>query len=346
MIVSFYDKDFNGLSDNASLVIDDSSYKLIKRGVDFDSLSCVCEAYAETIQPAFVVVRSELGRYMYGALAGIPEVTSENKTKITATDLKCMLNSELLLDFGTYTNVDEVLDYVLDAWLAQVNQSTLTVDYEYTAAVGTIALTDLQPVPGKAKYNAWDVIKHYLKYYDLYMTGAVDLINKKVMFTIGKALYTPVNLKLWEYGIRGYGKWVASVNETQGYVNYAGAWTTGTKWILTSGNAVTTNAALRDIYPVKRKVVVKDTDDADKVAELLVEANTEALELLTDGLFNEDIEIVPQGIAPGLDAKFKVYAERGAGLYKDLPCGELHYDASGLVKVQVGYRFKGLRFVL
>ncbi len=165
MIVSFYDKDFNGLSNNASLVIDDSSYKLIKRGVDFDSLSCVCEAYAETIQPAFVVVRSELGRYMYGALAGIPEVTSENKTKITATDLKCMLNSELLLDFGTYTNVDEVLDYVLEAWLAQVNQSTLAVDYEYTDAVGTIALTDLQPVPGKAKYNAWD------------------------------------NLKLWEYGI-------------------------------------------------------------------------------------------------------------------------------------------------
>ena len=31
--------------------------------------------------------------------------------------------------------------------------------------------------------------------------------------------------------------------------------------------------------------------------------------------------------------------------YKFLPCGELHYDASGLTKVQIGYRYTGVQFI-
>ena len=87
MIVSFYDENFKGLQDNASLVVDNGSYSLIRRAVDLDELKCTCEAFRENIQPTFVVVKNDRGNYVYGALAGIPQLTEDNKTKITASDI-------------------------------------------------------------------------------------------------------------------------------------------------------------------------------------------------------------------------------------------------------------------
>ena len=94
MIVSFYDESFNGLQNNASLVVDAASYSLIRRAVDLDELKCTCEAFTESIQPTFVVVKDDRGRYEYGALAGVPQLTSDNQTKITASDLKTMLKAD------------------------------------------------------------------------------------------------------------------------------------------------------------------------------------------------------------------------------------------------------------
>ena len=36
MIICFYDKDFKGEKDNAALVVDNSSFSLVRRVVDFD----------------------------------------------------------------------------------------------------------------------------------------------------------------------------------------------------------------------------------------------------------------------------------------------------------------------
>ena len=62
MIVSFYDEKFNGLQNNASLVVDAASYSLIRRAVDLDELKCTCEAFTESIQPTFVVVDMSTAR--------------------------------------------------------------------------------------------------------------------------------------------------------------------------------------------------------------------------------------------------------------------------------------------
>ena len=341
MIVSFYDKEFKGLQNNASLVADSKTYQLIKRGIDFDSLRVVCEPYEEDIQPVFVVVKNDKGNYVYGALAGIPEITNENKTKLNGTDLKTMFNSDVVLNYGSYGDVNGVLGFIFAQWETQVNQSSFDVDIEYEC--GTVALSDLEPVEGINVYNAWEELKAYMKYYNLFMTSRIDLINKKVVFTVGLAMQNNRNVKLWELGIKNYGKWIASLNECQAEVVFDGTSNLGSKWILTSGNQITVTVGNRDIYPIKRKVIYKEVDSSDKIAEALAEANKEALTTLVGSMFNENIEI--SGVDADFETKFSVYTKRGGSLYKELPCGELHYNTNGLFKVQIGYRFLGLEFI-
>ena len=343
MIASFYDKNFKGLQNNASLVISKDSYSLVKRPVEMNSLSCVCEPFTEDIQPTFLIIQDNKGSYVYGCLAGIPLLNEDNQTEINGTDLKSMLSSDVILDTtaNDYTTVNDYIIYLFNQWKEQVNQNSFNVELKFNDNVGTINLTDLKPaIEEKDVYNAYDELAQYLKYYDLYIEGSIDLINKKVIFTIGRTMFRPLNIRLWEYGIRNYGKWVADTNEAQGYYNNNGTWEEGYKWILTSTNDITTNESLRDIYPIKRTVVVS--------TESLAEANEESLTELLNSLYNENIELNADDILQSnanFETKFGIYLKQGSGKYKDLPCGELHYDASGLIKVQIGYRYSGVDFI-
>lgn len=337
MIVSFYDKEFKGLQNNASLTIDKGSYKLVKRPVELNDLSCICEPFTENIQPTFLVISDDLGRYIYGSLAGIPLLNEENKTEINGTDLKSMLSSDVILETGTFANVNEIISYIFNQWNIQVNQNSFTCELRFNENVGTVAIKDLTPAYKKEVYNAWEEMQSYLKVYDLFLDTKIDLVNKKVQFIVGKTMYRKLNIKLWEHGIKNYGKWVADVNECQGYYNNNGNWTAGYKWILTSQNNITINENNRDIYPIKRRIVVSEED--------LTTANTEALKILLDALYNENIELPTTNITPDFETRFEIYVNKGEEKYKDLPCGELHYDSSGLIKVQIGYRFTSVDFI-
>ena len=343
MIASFYDKNFKGLQNNASLVISKDSYSLIKRPVEMNTLSCVCEPFTEDIQPTFLVIQDNKGGYVYGCLAGIPLLNENNQTEITGTDLKSMLSSDVILDTtaNSYTTINDYITYLFNQWKEQVNQNSFNVELVFNGNVGTINLTDLKPaLEEKDIYNAYDELAQYLKYYDLYIEGSIDLINKKVVFTIGRTMFRTLNIKLWEYGIRNYGKWVADTNEAQGYYNNNGTWEAGYKWILTSSNDITTTESLRDIYPIKRKVIVN--------TESLEKANEESLTELLNSLYNENIDLNADDILQAnanFETKFAIYLKQGAGKYKDLPCGELQYDATGLIKVQIGYRYSGVDFI-
>lgn len=343
MIASFYDKNFKGLQNNASLVISKDSYSLIKRPVEMNTLSCVCEPFTEDIQPTFLVIQDNKGGYVYGCLAGIPLLNENNQTEINGTDLKSMLSSDVILDTtaNSYTTVNDYITYLFNQWKEQVNQNSFNVELVFNENVETITLTDLKPaLEEKDVYNAYDELAQYLKFYDLYIEGSIDLINKKVIFTIGRTMFRTLNIRLWEYGIRNYGKWVADTNEAQGYYNNNGTWEAGYKWILTSSNDITTTESLRDIYPIKRKVIVN--------TESLEKANEESLTELLNSLYNENIDLNADDILQAnanFETKFAIYLKQGGGKYKDLPCGELQYDATGLIKVQIGYRYSGVDFI-
>ena len=62
-------------------------------------------------------------------------------------------------------------------------------------------------------------------------------------------------------------------------------------------------------------------------------------------MFQENLEL--ENIEADFETRFNLYMLRGdEEPYKSLPCGELHYDANGLVKVQVGFRITGIEFIL
>src|SRR5699024_5640695 len=116
MIASFYDKNFKGLQNNASLVISKDSYSLIKRPVEMNTLSCVCEPFTEDIQPTFLVIQDNKGGCVYGCLAGIPLLNENNQTEINGTDLKSMLSSDVILQPTTYDYVNDYITYIFNQW--------------------------------------------------------------------------------------------------------------------------------------------------------------------------------------------------------------------------------------
>lgn len=343
MIISFYNKDFEGLQNNASLVVDRDSYNLIKRPIETNDFSCVCEAFTEDIQPTFVVVKDDYGRYIYGSLAGVPTLSEENKTTINGTDIKTMLSSDVILQYtGDLTTVNDVIEYIFDEWAEQVNQGTISCELKID--IEDIALDKLKPsddeVGVQVVYNALDEISAYLKAYNLYLDTHLDLVNKKVQFIIGKTMLNKKVVKLWELGIRNYGKWVADVNETRGYYDNGTSLDYNITWVLNSKNQIEAvekdkTATSRDIYPIKRKVFINGNS--------LAEANAEALSELLNSMFNEDIEI-PAMENVDFATKFEVYLKRGEK-YKDLPCGELRYNSSGLKQIQIGYRYTTIDFI-
>ena len=356
MIVSFYDKDFKGTKNNASLVVDNASYSLTMRAVDLDDLKCTCEAFTEDMQPTFVVIKNDRGNYVYGALAGIPQLTEDNQTKITASDLKTMLKVDVLLNLAPkFSDVNEFLGYVFVQWNTQVTRGSFDCELIFNDNVGTIAFDFLKPSSETwAVYDAWeDIFAPYLKYYGLFMTTELDLVAKKVVFRIGLSMYRNVTVKLWEWGVYDYGKWVADVSETQSYVLNTATkeLTEGERWILTSKNEITNDLSHRDIYPIKLRITLKETSDESEIATLKTEADTEALKELVGSMYQENIEI--EGLLPrdqdpivSMESRFNVVVHRGEAVYKSLPCGELQYDASGLKKVQIGFRTTGITFIL
>lgn len=345
MIISFYDNNFKGLQNNASLRVDNDGYKLIKRPVELNELTCTCEAFSEDIQPTFLVISDSRGRYVYGSLAGIPLLNSENKTEINGTDLRSMLSSDVILDNSDFATVNEAINYIFTQWYNQVNQNSFNcelVDNSETISVG-----DLVPLYTKGQYNALEEMQSLMRYYKLYLDTKIDLIDKKIQFIIGQTMLKPVNVKLWEHGVKNYGKFIADVNECQGYVvkteNDVTTWYTtyegveSKRWILTSDNNITDDTTKRDIYPIKRRIVIS--------SENMNDANALALETLLDSTYNEDIELPADIIKPDFETRFDVYVERGKGLYKKLPCGELQYDSSGLVRFKIGYRYTSVNFI-
>ena len=385
MIASFYDKDFKGLQNNASLVIAKDSYSLIKRPVEMNTITCVCEPFTEDIQPTFLVIQDNKGGYVYGCLAGIPLLNEDNQTEINGTDLKSMLSSDVILQPTTYDYVNDYITYIFDQWKEQVNQDSFNVELDFTDNLKKLSetednrepMTELKPSTEKDIYNAYDELAQYLKYYNLYIEGSVDLVNKKVVFTIGRTMFRNLRIRLWEYGIKNYGKWVADTNEAQGYYNNNNDWQEGYKWVLRANNTIFTLKTVselpasatqgqyfynttdskyytydtennqwqvvdnpRDIYPIKRKVIV-NTESINK-------ANEESLTELLNSLYNENIDLNADDILQAnatFETNFEIYLKQGAGKYKDLPCGELQYDANGLIKVQIGYRYSGVDFI-
>lgn len=373
MIVAFYDENFRGSLNNASLKGDVKNYKLIKRPIELNEISCTCLAFTEDMQPTFMIIEDEDGNYVYGSLAGVPVLNENNQTEITGTDLKKILKSKIFIDTTTIQteNADTVrhsVEFLFDTWNSQ-HDNKFTSELQFVGSFDPEPnfdpdeITDLKLTDYKSGiYNALEEIQKFMRFYDLYMDTKIDVVNQKVIFMVGRTMVNQINLNLRDIGVKNYGKIVADINESQGYVvkteNDVETWyrdsyeeVSSIRWILTSNNEITTDATKRDIYPVNRELVSSSED--------MYEANKLALEALLDLKYNEDIDLDAEVIKadlkrfasrelPLFSARFDVYTESGvdAGFYKSLPCGELEYNANNeLVRFKTGYRYTSVNFI-
>ena len=339
MIITFYDKNFNALQDNASLNV--GEWSLTKRAVDYDDFTATCEPFLEKINPTFVVFKDDYGRYKYGAFAGIPELTKDNQTKLQASDLKTIFNNEILAQFSSYTYLYNYFEDLFDAFDTQAVQESFTIEYDLSNITG-ISITDLAPETDLKSYNVWeDCIVPYLKYYNIFIETSLNIKQKKIIFTLKLCNDKTIPLRLWEYDIKNYGKYITSINETQGVVIYNNTSYYGFKWILTANNSITTAATNRDLYPIKKKLVIKETEDPNEINQLKNEANVEALKTLVEARYQESFTIQVDNDRRyndvNFDTSFNVYSERGQ-FYKFLPLGEIIENNKGQKTIKIGYK--------
>lgn len=347
MIVTYYDKNFKSLADSSSLNVE--KYTIKRQALDFDDFTFTSESFMADFNPTFVVLKDNRGRYKYGAFAGIPEIDNDNKTNCQCSDLKTLFNNDVLIQFGIYTKFTDMLSYAFARFTNQVIQGSFDLVVDLTD-INDINLTDLLPSTELTVYSFWnDILVPYMKYYDCYMESELDVANKKLVYYIRKINKKVLPLKVWELGLKNIGKWVTSLNEAQGVVSVSGALSYGDKYILLSDNAITTNSNLRDLYPIKRKVVLKETDNAGELSDLLQEANVEALSELVKNRYNESIAINTNKL-PYLEnidfgTSFNVYTERGV-FYKQLPLGVITENENDEKTLTIGYKADDIVFYI
>ena len=345
--ITFYDKDFGALQNNSSLEV--GIWTLRRKANDFDDFNVESEAFIENINPTFVIMKDERGRYKYGAFAGIPQLTNENKTNVQASDLKTIFNNNVLLQFGTYFKLKNMFAYMFTEFDKQVIQGYFNVFFDLSD-IADIEMDILVPDTSMKVYNLWDdILQKYMKYYNLFMDSKIDLSNKSIVYRIARTNKTKKGLGLWKINIKNYGKWIASVNEAYAVVNNNGKLTYSPTYILNSQNEIgTTDKITRDLFPIKNNIVLKETDDSTEIQTLLEEGIEECLTTLIDARYNEDIEFNTVYLNGNnleetdykndyFDTTYAVYIKAGE-FYKNLPIGELYENQNGEKKIKLGYK--------
>lgn len=351
MIMSFYDRDFVPIKNNASFVIDNASYRLTKKPIDLNEFSCVCEPFTEDVQPTFCVVKDNRGRYIYGALAGVIEINDKNQSVINGTDLKTLLDIDLLIDISgqNFTTVNQYFRFLFDNMdfkiIGMIDNMGRILKFDDN--MGNVNLTYLYPGSDTEDkqfvVNVLTELQTYAKYYDLYIDPVIEITTGATIFNIGRTMSEPKNIKLWEKGIHNYGKHILGTIQYLAFYNDNGNYDMSNVWTLLDDNTITSNQNITSVErsPLKRRIVVstKSTEDADK----------EAISALLDEKYKEDIEL-PVDIISNESHSFKdkyiIWRNKGDNKpYTELPCGALYYNSNGLYKYKIGYRYTDINYI-
>ena len=325
MFITFYDSNFNAISDNSSLVVE--SYDLKRRAYDLNEFTAVCEPIDLTTDPFFAVLRepTQDGSY-YTMLAPIVTRNAENKSEVVARDLLGVFNTEVLIDFSSqsFSSVAEYLDFIFNAW-KNFDESGFDNVVFNTDEI-TITATVYAPTE-KGVYNIKEVLNRAFLTYNIYIKGAINLKTETLVFTAKNNAENTVKIKLEEFGIIDFNKTQPSVNTAIAFnENYS----VRHDWYLLKSGAITGTAGLRDVFPSSAKVIVEEN---------IADADFESISLLAENRYQEKINIDTKFDKDRLEDidfgnDFDVYYKNA--FYKTLPLGEIHenYDR-GMIKNKI-----------
>lgn len=89
----------------------------------------------------------------------------------------------------------------------------------------------------------------------------------------------------------------------------------------------------------------------NSLPSLLNDVNREALIELSNYTFQENVDIsglflTDEELKTPFELCLNFWNKAAVKPFKSLPVGELHYDSVGITKIQAGYRFTGLQFII
>lgn len=346
MIISFYDKNFKALQNNASLNV--GEWNLTRRVVDFDDFNAISEAFVEDVNPTFIIMSDDFGRYKYGAFAGVPSLQENNQSIIQASDLKTIFNNEIMFLFNCEETdtLKDVFDNILNEVKTQIIQGTLNIEFD-TLNLENIDLDILKPSAIEFEvYNVWtDLLVPYLKFYNIFIDTKIDLRNKKIIFTFLNAKSQIKTLKLFEVQ-NEYEKQISSINDCQAIVQIGSQFVYSNKYLLLSNNDITIDESKRDILPVKNKIVLKTTENVADVEKLLLEGIEECLTTLIEARYSETIKIKVSDTFFEKDefgVSYDIFIKKGQ-FYKNIPIGQIYENFKGVKTITIGYKADDVTF--
>lgn len=339
MYYVLYDKDFNALGVRKTYPC--SSWSLAKKANEFDELIIEGMAIETDDNAMYVGLHDEYlklanmntmttGSLKAIAFAGLP-TTKDGKTKVSAIDIRQLLNNDCVIDLASITTVSalytELLTCLFDTARNGYRNMGLEIIAPDISETASIAFKADTLETAKAVGNVWDTIQAANSVYDCYIEVAVSFVEKTIRFRV-KRIINSISIKLEDFGVS---KTKRDTSKTNRAVCYAeGAYSSRTVYYLQSDDTVVTESninAAKVLYPPMVEVFEEKT---------LVDAQTKGIQKLYQNRFKSSVEVPLDNqmgyMLQGIDLTFMVDVHE----YKTLPVMEVYEDSKGKTKIKLG----------
>lgn len=322
----------------------------LQRAIDFDTSRVTGEKIPYTADPFFVVVNDQQGKMLFSGLASTPVIDEDtNKTVITLKDYRTLFNSDIVVDWSTYSGntLAEYIQFVFQQWKSQIDvgfSGSITVD---VSEISGISWDDnLLLGFDKESVSANVLLEDAMSYYGLYYLCNLDIPHKTLKFVFYKAGINHAKVYLQDFGIPPSQKSFGDFNRV---TIYDSSYQKQQSWALTESNRVVklpSTEAL--VYPAKnRNYIAEKPDEELTESQALWNAVYDAVMKLSQNRYQEEIEIDMHQYASvtgitELDFSHTVDVYNLSLLYRSLPLGEIETDSSGSHIIRLGYQVQEL----
>ena len=333
-----YDKDFNALGVRKTYPC--QSWSLAKKANEFDELVIEGMAIENDDNAMYVGLHDEYlklgdmntttGTLRAIAFAGLPE-TKNGKTKISAIDIRQLLNNDCVIDFTSVATVTGLYSELLTCLFDTARNGYLNMGIEILPPILTeisgIAFKPEALEQSKAPGNVWKTLQAVNAVYDCYIEVIVDFVNKTLRFQV-RRIINSISIKLEDFGVS---KTKRDATKTNRAVCYAeGNYGARSVYYLQSDDTVVAEGSITPsqvLYPAVIEVFEEKT---------LLEAQTKGIKKLYENRYKSSVE-VPLGNQMGymlraVDLTYMVNIHE----YKTLPIMQVYEDSKGERKLKLG----------
>lgn len=358
MYYVLYDKDFKAIGAKKSYKISKWSYA--EKAYEFSELKIEGEAIESTIQATYVGLHEDKGRLVIMMYSGIP-TTEKGITKISATDVRQILNTDAIIDLTETEVVEGETEYKIREvnTLYEYLLGILNTDYNGGAGDNLLGIeividvTELNTDPltfnedamsrTREVGNIWDTLQAVNAVYDCYVEAIIDYVTEKITFKV-KRISNEISLKLNDFDAPKVKNDFTGTNRVVCVSDACVDGTTPTDketyYLLSDDNVIDQTTAISTypeliIYPPRIQVF----QDAD-----LLVAISKGIQQLYKNRFQANITIgleckmgyMLENVGLNYQAKLYGFNSSDYTKYKILPVMEIYKDQSGKRHIKFG----------